>query len=77
MVGKACGVTGVRPGTYCELIRVVAAIDGIERIRYTTSHPLEFSDSRRRMRFESAGVQTGRLTGKKRPAGGVAGQGVH
>ena len=28
-----------------ELIRVVAAIDGIERIRYTTSHPLEFSDS--------------------------------
>ena len=28
-----------------ELIRVVAAVDGIERIRYTTSHPLEFSDS--------------------------------
>jgi tRNA-2-methylthio-N6-dimethylallyladenosine synthase len=28
-----------------ELIRVVAAIDGIDRIRYTTSHPLEFSDS--------------------------------
>jgi tRNA-2-methylthio-N6-dimethylallyladenosine synthase len=28
-----------------ELIRVVAQIDGIERIRYTTSHPLEFSDS--------------------------------
>ncbi|MEN8213499.1 MAG: tRNA (N6-isopentenyl adenosine(37)-C2)-methylthiotransferase MiaB [Pseudomonadota bacterium] len=27
------------------LIRYVAAIDGIERIRYTTSHPLEFSDS--------------------------------
>ena len=24
---------------------MVAAIDGIERIRYTTSHPLEFSDS--------------------------------
>lgn len=28
-----------------ELIRAVATIDGIERIRYTTSHPLEFSDS--------------------------------
>ncbi|MEO5342674.1 MAG: tRNA (N6-isopentenyl adenosine(37)-C2)-methylthiotransferase MiaB [Gammaproteobacteria bacterium SHHR-1] len=27
------------------LIRYCAAIDGIERIRYTTSHPLEFSDS--------------------------------
>jgi len=28
-----------------ELIRIVANIEGIERIRYTTSHPLEFSDS--------------------------------
>ncbi len=27
------------------LIEYVAAIDGIERIRFTTSHPLEFSDS--------------------------------
>ena len=27
------------------LIRYVAVIDGIERIRYTTSHPVEFSDS--------------------------------
>jgi len=27
------------------LIRYVAAIDGIERIRYTTSHPVELSDS--------------------------------
>ncbi|NLA67937.1 MAG: tRNA (N6-isopentenyl adenosine(37)-C2)-methylthiotransferase MiaB, partial [Gammaproteobacteria bacterium] len=27
------------------LIRAIAAIDGIERIRFTTSHPLEFSDS--------------------------------
>lgn len=27
------------------LLHYVAAIDGIERIRYTTSHPLEFSDS--------------------------------
>ncbi|MDM1715335.1 tRNA (N6-isopentenyl adenosine(37)-C2)-methylthiotransferase MiaB [Thiopseudomonas alkaliphila] len=28
-----------------DLIRAVAAVDGIDRIRYTTSHPLEFSDS--------------------------------
>ncbi len=27
------------------LIRYVATIDGIERIRFTTSHPMEFSDS--------------------------------
>jgi tRNA-2-methylthio-N6-dimethylallyladenosine synthase len=27
------------------LIRYVAAVDGIERIRFTTSHPMEFSDS--------------------------------
>ena len=27
------------------LIRYVAAVDGIDRIRYTTSHPVEFSDS--------------------------------
>jgi tRNA-2-methylthio-N6-dimethylallyladenosine synthase len=28
-----------------ELITYVAAIDGIDRIRFTTSHPLEFSDT--------------------------------
>jgi tRNA-2-methylthio-N6-dimethylallyladenosine synthase len=28
-----------------ELINYVAAIDGIDRIRFTTSHPVEFSDS--------------------------------
>lgn len=28
-----------------ELIRLVACIDGIDRIRFTTSHPVEFSDS--------------------------------
>ena len=27
------------------LIRVIREIDGIDRIRYTTSHPMEFSDS--------------------------------
>ena len=34
-------------GQICDLaalIRFVAAIDGIERIRYTTSHPVEFTD---------------------------------
>ncbi len=28
-----------------ELIRLVAAIDGLDRIRFTTSHPVEFTDS--------------------------------
>lgn len=30
---------------FADLLHAVAAIDGIERIRYTTSHPLEFSDA--------------------------------
>ncbi len=30
---------------FAEMLLCVAAIDGIDRIRYTTSHPLEFSDS--------------------------------
>ena len=30
---------------FAELLRLVAEIDGIDRIRYMTSHPLEFSDS--------------------------------
>ena len=30
---------------FAELIPFVASIDGIERIRYTTSHPVEFSDA--------------------------------
>lgn len=34
-----------RIADFAELIRVIAEVDGIERIRYTTSHPLEFSDS--------------------------------
>ncbi len=29
---------------FSELLRLVAAIDGIDRIRYTTSHPVEFTD---------------------------------
>ena len=34
-------------GTECsfaELLHLIAAIDGIDRIRYTTSHPVEFTD---------------------------------
>ncbi|MGQ0509741.1 MAG: tRNA (N6-isopentenyl adenosine(37)-C2)-methylthiotransferase MiaB [Betaproteobacteria bacterium] len=31
------------PGDYAELLRYVAEIEGIERIRYTTSHPREFT----------------------------------
>lgn len=30
---------------FAELITMVAAVPGIERIRYTTSHPVEFSDA--------------------------------
>ncbi len=31
------------PGDFAELLRYVAEIDGIERLRYTTSHPREFT----------------------------------
>ncbi|MGY4532985.1 tRNA-2-methylthio-N6-dimethylallyladenosine synthase [Pseudomonas sp. TE3786] len=41
-----------RTADLAELIRVVAAIDGIDRIRYTTSHPLEFSESLIRVHAE-------------------------
>ncbi|KDO14894.1 (dimethylallyl)adenosine tRNA methylthiotransferase [Vibrio metoecus] len=40
-----CGAT--HDGEICsfaELLRLVATIDGIDRIRFTTSHPLEFTD---------------------------------
>jgi len=30
--------------TFAELLHLIAAIDGIDRIRYTTSHPVEFTD---------------------------------
>lgn len=30
--------------SFAELLRLVAAIDGIDRLRYTTSHPIEFTD---------------------------------
>jgi tRNA-2-methylthio-N6-dimethylallyladenosine synthase len=34
-----------RPGTLAALIRAVAAIPGVLRLRYTTSHPLEMDDA--------------------------------
>jgi tRNA-2-methylthio-N6-dimethylallyladenosine synthase len=37
------GASGITD--FAELLYLVAAVDGIERIRYTTSHPLEFSDA--------------------------------
>jgi tRNA-2-methylthio-N6-dimethylallyladenosine synthase len=39
---------GMDDGTECDLatlIRFVARVDGIERIRFTTSHPVEFTDA--------------------------------
>ncbi|END5390462.1 tRNA (N6-isopentenyl adenosine(37)-C2)-methylthiotransferase MiaB [Vibrio vulnificus] len=30
--------------SFAELLRLVASIDGVDRIRFTTSHPLEFTD---------------------------------
>lgn len=34
-----------RTADLAELLHVIADIDGIDRLRYTTSHPLEFSDA--------------------------------
>jgi len=34
-----------RIADFAELLHAVATLDGVERIRYTTSHPLEFSDA--------------------------------
>lgn len=38
-------IAGDEPADLALLIHYVAAIDGIDRIRFTTSHPVEFSDS--------------------------------
>lgn len=38
------GDAGGRSAHFAELIRRVAEIDGIERIRYTTSHPIDMDD---------------------------------
>ncbi|MBM3368710.1 MAG: tRNA (N6-isopentenyl adenosine(37)-C2)-methylthiotransferase MiaB [Betaproteobacteria bacterium] len=37
------GEIDAEPADFAELLRYVAEIDGIERIRYTTSHPREFT----------------------------------
>lgn len=39
------GISNSEICNFTLLLHYVAAIEGIERIRYTTSHPLEFSDS--------------------------------
>ncbi|VFS23940.1 MiaB protein [Salmonella enterica subsp. enterica serovar Typhimurium] len=36
--------TTTAPRYLADLLRLVAAIDGIDRIRFTTSHPIEFTD---------------------------------
>src|SRR5260370_611047 len=38
-------MAGGTVGALATLIHFVAAVDGVERIRFTTSHPLDFSDS--------------------------------
>ncbi len=46
--GRVAPVEGAGDGEFADLallIRAVAQIEGIGRIRFTTSHPLEFSDS--------------------------------
>jgi tRNA-2-methylthio-N6-dimethylallyladenosine synthase len=43
--GPYAGDDGEQHADLGLLIRTVAEIDGVERIRFTTSHPLEFSDS--------------------------------
>ncbi|MEO8718168.1 MAG: tRNA (N6-isopentenyl adenosine(37)-C2)-methylthiotransferase MiaB [Burkholderiales bacterium] len=37
------GEIGASPGDFAELLRYVAEIDGLGRLRYTTSHPREFT----------------------------------
>ena len=41
--GEISGAEDARRADFAELLRYVAEIDGIERIRYTTSHPREFT----------------------------------
>jgi len=42
---KGSTTSGAKKADLAALIRQVAAIDGIERIRFTTSHPAQFTDS--------------------------------
>jgi tRNA-2-methylthio-N6-dimethylallyladenosine synthase len=41
--GEINGAEDARRADFAELLRYVAEIDGIERVRYTTSHPREFT----------------------------------
>ena len=38
------GASGDREATFADLLRALARIDGVARLRYTTSHPVEMSD---------------------------------
>jgi tRNA-2-methylthio-N6-dimethylallyladenosine synthase len=42
-IESATAEGGPAPADFAELLRYVAEIDGVERIRYTTSHPREFT----------------------------------
>jgi tRNA-2-methylthio-N6-dimethylallyladenosine synthase len=42
---RGAGLSGGRKADLATAIRRVAAIDGIERIRFTTSHPAQFNDA--------------------------------
>ncbi|UMX83131.1 radical SAM protein [Klebsiella pneumoniae] len=45
-----------RHGSFADLLRLVAAIDGIDRIRFTTSHPIGYRRYHRRLsRYAGAG----------------------
>ena len=51
------GCTTARIADLATLIYYVAAIDGVDRIRFTTSHPVEFTDSLVRSVRGSAGTR--------------------
>jgi tRNA-2-methylthio-N6-dimethylallyladenosine synthase len=44
-IGGAAAAGGRERADFAELLRYVAEIDGIERIRFTTSHPAQFNDA--------------------------------
>jgi tRNA A37 methylthiotransferase MiaB len=44
LLGQNVNAWGPRGPRAAELIRAIAKIDGLERIRYTTSHPADMSD---------------------------------
>ncbi len=60
------GEIGGEPADFAELLRYVAEIDGLERIRYTTSHPREFTQRLIDAHARAAGPRPARA-----PAGAV------